>query len=96
MNEKQEYQRKMRDQFDAWKADLDALKARSDIVSAEARAEFDKRVDLLKNKMDEVGKLLSQIAAASDESWTSVKNSIDSSWGSWKRSFEEALTRLKQ
>jgi len=95
MSEKDEYSKKLQKQFEEWKKDLDDLKKRSETASAEAKAEMESRINSLKEKMDEISKILSQISAASDEAWASIRDGVDSAWTSWKKAFNEALGKLK-
>jgi chromosome segregation ATPase len=96
MNEKELYRRKRQAQLDEWKADVDKLKARASGASADAQLELNAQIKALKAKIDEGKAKLSALAAAGEDSWETLKDGVESAWGSLKSAMSEATARFKK
>ena len=49
MSDKEVYLQKMRAQLDEWKADVDKLKAKASMASADARLERNRQIEVLES-----------------------------------------------
>jgi len=95
MNEKALYQQKKQAQLDAWKADVDKLKAKASGASADTQLALNKQIEVLEGTIGEGEAKLGRIADASEEAWALIKESGESSWGLMKAAFSDAAARFK-
>lgn len=95
MTDRKLYEQKMQAQIDEWQAEIDKLKAKASGASADAQLELNKQVDELQSKVDQGKDKLSELAAASDDAWESVKDGVESAWGSLDSAFRDAAARFK-
>ena len=95
MNDRELYQQKMKAQLDGWRADLDKLKARASGATADVQLDINRHTRTLERKIDEGKSKLSELHAANEEAWESVKKGVESAWGSLKTGFSDAADRFK-
>ena len=95
MNERELYQQKLEAQIDEWQAEIDQLKAKTSGASADAQLDLNKQVDQLQSKVDQGKDKLSELAAASDDAWESVKDGVESAWGSLGSALRDAADQFK-
>ncbi|MDD2369329.1 MAG: hypothetical protein PHQ90_08510 [Sulfuricurvum sp.] len=95
MSDKALYQQKKEAQLAVWKAEIDTLKAKSSMASADVQIEMNKHITMLEKKIDE-GKLkLSNLIEATDDMYESIKNGVESSWDSLKTAFSDMASKIK-
>jgi uncharacterized protein YfiM (DUF2279 family) len=95
MTERELHRQKLQAQLDEWKAEIALLKARASGAGAGAQIEMRKHVEALDHRMQKAGTKLSELAAASDDAWDSVKKGVDSAWDSMKAALGEARSKFK-
>lgn len=96
MSDKELYRQKRQAQLDQWRAEVDKLKAKASGVSADVQLEMNQHIKGLESKIEE-GKLkLSQLVAASDEAWESMKDGVESAWETLKSAAGDAATKFKK
>ncbi len=93
--EKMEKQReRMRAQLKEWGVDLEILEHRAKKASDEARAEYEKQVSVLSDKLDEAKTQMKErrkrSVAASDE----MLHGMDNAWSELSKAFESAAAKL--
>jgi hypothetical protein len=96
MNERELYRQKYQAQLDVWKAEAAKLKARAAGAKADAQIELKKHLKELDHGMQEASGKLAELAAASEESWDSVKKSAETTWGALKAGFNAAAAKFKE
>lgn len=96
MTDKKAFQQKMKAQLDEWSADIDKLKAKASKLTADTKLKSDKQIEILKTKVDEGKKKLSQLEGASEEEWHTIKKTIDNVWNNLKDSVHEAYNKVKK
>jgi hypothetical protein len=96
MSDKELYRQKHQAQLDEWKADVAKLKARAAGAKADAQIELNKHLKELDKRMHEAGLKLSELAAASEEGWTSVKKNVETTWDALKAGVVAAKSRFKE
>lgn len=74
------YESKLDAQLAQWKADIDVLKAKAKRAEVDAMVNYDKAIDVLERKHDEVGHHLRDLKVASDDAWESVKAGTEKAW----------------
>jgi hypothetical protein len=96
MSEKKLYQQKMEAKLDEWKAEVDLLKAKASGASANAKLKLNQQVKDLEAKIGQGKAKVAELANASEESWDSIKEGIESAWGSLKSAFKDAASKFKE
>jgi uncharacterized protein YfiM (DUF2279 family) len=96
MNEKELYRQKRQAQLDEWKAEVAKLKARAAGAKADAQIEMNKHIKELDRRMHEAGAKLSELAAASEGAWDSVRKNVESTWDALKAGVSAAATKFKE
>ena len=96
MNDKELHRQKYQAQLDEWKADVAKLKARAAGAKADAQIELNKHLKELDRRMHEAGLKLSELAAASEEGWSSVKKNVETTWAALKAGVNAAQTKFKE
>lgn len=95
MSERELYQKKKRAQLDEWRADVQKFKAKVSGASADAQLDLNKRIQMLELKIEESQLSLSQLAAASENGWKSIKDGVESAWDSMKSAVSDTAAKFK-
>jgi len=95
VGEKERYQQELRTQLDAWKKDVAKLKSISSRISVDARAAMQQHIAALESRIEECELKLSEIAGASEEAWTSMREGVESSWSVLKKALGDAAQKFK-
>lgn len=96
MNEKKLFQQKRQAQLDEWKAEVSKFKAKASGASADAQLELNKQIEALESKIEEGKTRLAEIQVASEDSWESMKEGVESTWDSMKSDFSGATAKFKK
>ncbi|MGB5268578.1 MAG: hypothetical protein WBN30_18450 [Polyangiales bacterium] len=96
MKDRELYQQKMQAQLDQWKAEVDKLKAKSSGSSADAQLDINRQIRALERKIEEGKGKLSEIAAAGEDAWESIKDGVESAWDALKSGVTDAAAKLKR
>ena len=95
MGEREQYQRELQAQLDAWKKDVAKLKSISSRVSADARATMRQHIAALESRIEECEAKLSEISGASEEAWAGLRDGVESSWSVLKKALGDAAQKFK-
>jgi chromosome segregation ATPase len=95
MNSRELYQQKKEAQLNEWKADIDKLKAKTAMASANAQIEMNKEIDLLEKKIDEGKIKLSDLIKSADDIYESLVEGVESAWDSLKITFNDVASKFK-
>jgi len=93
MSDKALYQQKKEAQLAVWKAEIDKLKAKSSMASADAQIAMNKQIEKLESKIDEGKTKLSDLIQATDDMYESMKAGVESSWDSVKTAFSDVTSK---
>ncbi|MGA6926556.1 MAG: hypothetical protein WBY88_12785 [Desulfosarcina sp.] len=97
MSEKRDaYVKKLKAQLDVWNADIDKLDARAARAEAEARIEYQERMDDLRAKRDDARDKLSAMQQAGEGAWEDLKEGLENSWEILKISFNRATSEFEK
>ena len=77
MSEKKAYQEKVEATLNQLDARIDLLKAQAKEASAEAKIEYNKRLEDLREQQSEVRARLQEMSEAGEEAWEEFKDGID-------------------
>lgn len=93
MSDKALYQQKKEAQLAVWEAEIDKLKAKSSMASADAQIAMNKQIEKLESKIDEGKTKLSDLIQATDDMYESMKAGVESSWDSVKTAFSDVTSK---
>ncbi len=85
---------RMNAQLKQWDADLDALGARSELASHEARAASLERIKDLRASRDAAQKALQQMRAAGEAAGAQMKAGVEAAWTSLQKGLQKANASL--
>ncbi|MDD1650114.1 MAG: hypothetical protein LUO80_06935 [Methylococcaceae bacterium] len=95
MSTKDEYIAKFKTQLTEWEGDLKVLQAKADSLTAEAKAELDEQVILLKSQWEKGQAKLAEIADAADDHWDDLKDEAEEQWTALTDSVKGSVEKLK-
>ena len=96
MSKKDEYFAMMESQIRKWDAEVDKLKARSDLMSAEARIKYAEQLKAMRANRDAANKKLQEMRTASEAAWQHMQAGMDAAWTSMKNALEKASSQFKK
>jgi predicted nucleic acid-binding Zn-ribbon protein len=77
MDKKKEYREKLEAQFKEWKAKIETLEARGAKLTSEAKTEFMKEIEELRQKKGVVKEKWNELQKVSGDSWDTMKEGVD-------------------
>ena len=80
MDDKSAYRQKLEARLDQWRAEIDSLQAKAVEASANARMEYEKQVDDLRDKQKDAQAKLKELDETSGEAWKDLKGGIEKAW----------------
>lgn len=95
MENKEAYIQKLHAKIDEWNADIDKLKAKADQVEADSKIEYQKQMQALKSKRDEIEKKVSEISRSGENAWEDLKAGVDLAWEAMSEAIKSATSRFK-
>ena len=93
--QKENYQQKIENQLNEWRADIDRLKEKAKYATAETKLKYQDNIDRLELRMDEGKSRLRELRESSGEAWEAVKVGADSIWDTMKATFAEVKEKLR-
>ena len=95
MKDKEAYIRKLHAKIDEWNADIDKLTAKASQVEAESRIEYQKQIEAIKSKRDDIEKKAAEISHSGGEAIGDLKAGIDLAWEAMNEAIKSAASRFK-
>lgn len=95
MSKRDEYVDTLKAQLDQWNADIAKWEARSHEVQAEARAEYDKRMEALRQQREQAMYQLRLLQAAAGDAWTDLMRGTDEAWARMREAVEKASSHFR-
>lgn len=95
MKDKDAYVQELHTKIDEWNADIDKLKAKADQVEADSRIEYQKQVQALKSKRDDIEKKVSEISRSGEDAWEDLKAGADLAWEAMSEAIKSSTSRFK-
>jgi meso-butanediol dehydrogenase/(S,S)-butanediol dehydrogenase/diacetyl reductase len=90
------YMEKLKAPLDKWNADIDKLAAKAAQEKKKAKVEYQKQLDDLLAKRDDVRDKLSAMQQAGEGAWEDLKEGLDNSWEILKMSFDKAKSEFEK
>ncbi|GGB43018.1 hypothetical protein GCM10011316_13710 [Roseibium aquae] len=95
MLDRDQYIEKAKAKLDEWNAEIARMQAKADAAEADAKAEYQKQLDEMREKRDEAEARLTELRNASDSAWTDMKAGFDTAWQNVSNAFENAMSRFR-
>ena len=96
MKNKEAYRQKLEAQMREWSAKIDVLKAKADQAEADAKIEYQNRIEDLRQKKEALQAKLSELQNASDAAWKDIKAGTERAAADLKDALQSALSKFKQ
>lgn len=94
MSLKDKYLNKLKNQLDAWSADIDALEVRAREADAELHVLYEAQISMLKTKRDEAQVKLALLRSSAGDAWQELKKGSDEAWESIRHAIVEARRKF--
>ena len=95
MGMKEDYQALMEKQLNQWKAQTEQLKAGAGQMEAQAKAQYEKNLELLHSKQEKAWENFYKLKNASEGGWEKFKSDMDKASGELKDAAERMTTQFK-
>jgi hypothetical protein len=96
MGMREEYQSVMEKQLNEWKAQTERFKAGAGKMEAQAKAQYEKQLDLLHAKQEEAWANFHKMKSASESAWNQFKANMDKVGGEIKDATERLNHQFKK
>lgn len=95
MTDKEEFERQMKAQLDAWSAEMAKFKAQADKASADMRLEYYRQIDKLQEQQAAVAKKLKEMQDASESAWGDIRAGAEKAWDDMLDAWKTAHDRFR-
>jgi len=95
MQDRKAYIDKMAAQLKEWDDKIQELQVKAEKAKTDAKTEYQKEIQQLRQKRDEAQNKLNQLQQASDEAWQELRAGAEKSWNDLKRAFENARSKFE-
>lgn len=89
------YEEKVDAQLRGMEAQLALMKAKADNLKADAKIDYYKTIDALKDKHAEASAKLHELKSASDNAWEEIKKGAEKAWDEVKSTFHNSASKFK-
>ncbi len=96
MSKRDEYVEKLKAQLDTWNAEIDKLEAKARESTADLKSAAKTSVAAFRRQCDQARQKLTQIQAASENSWKELKQGAEEAWARLKEAFVKARSEIKK
>ena len=90
MSKRDEYVEKMKLQLDRWNADITQWEAKALVAQSEARAEYDKRLEALRQEREKAMYQMKLLQSAAGEAWVEMVRGTDEAWARMREAIDKA------
>jgi hypothetical protein len=81
--DKRESKARIEAQMDEWKLNLDAMKAKADAATGDAKVAYAEQIALLQKQYDEVKVKAATVADIADDKWEATAKDLENTWDDW-------------
>ena len=78
-----------------WGVDLETFKARAGKAGGEVRAEYEKQIKLLNEKLEHARKKLDELEKSGSSASDELKKGIEKAWAELKKAFDNVADKFK-
>jgi hypothetical protein len=96
MGIREDYQALMEKQLNEWKAQTERFKAGAEQIEAQAKAQYEKNLEVLRAKQVEAWENFYKLKGANESAWGQFKAHMDKAGGDVKAAVEQMTRIFKQ
>lgn len=96
MKSKEEYIDALSGQLKEWAGKVDELKVQASLAKADAKEEYEKKINELKAKQDAAATKLDELKNATGGAWEDLKSGAEGAWSELRQSVESAVKKFKE
>jgi uncharacterized coiled-coil protein SlyX len=93
---KEAYEQQIKAQLREWNAQIDLLRARAEKAEADARVDYQQRIQELELKQAAAQERLEKLQGASAEAWNDLRAGMDRAVNELQAALKDATDRLRQ
>ena len=94
MTTRDEYVEKLKAQLDQWNAQISAWEVKARESQAEAKLEYEKQLERLRNRREQAVYQMKLVQNASLEAWQDLARGADSAWQAMHEAFTKARSHF--
>jgi hypothetical protein len=95
MSNRDEYVEKMKAQLDQWNADIAKWETKAQAAQVEARAEYDKRLEAVRQQREQAMYQMKLLQGAAGEAWVEMMRGTDEAWARMREAFDKASAHFR-
>jgi chromosome segregation ATPase len=80
--------------LDEWNAEIDKIESNALQAQAEAKAQYDKQLESLREMRDDAQRKYSEMQNATAEAWDVMLQGTEKAWQAWASAFEDARSKF--
>jgi hypothetical protein len=88
MSNLENYKQKFEAQFEAWKADLEKLKAKAKNAEADQKIKYANEIKVMENRLHKAEKELKKLSGAGEDAWKTFKRDFELAWNNLSEEHE--------
>lgn len=92
---KEAYKEKFKAQLHVWQAEIDKMKAKAEKAEADAKIEYQKQLDKLRDMQDEAWEDFEKLRNAGERAWDEIKVETEKNWLKMNNTIKEAIDKIK-
>lgn len=94
MTSRDEHLESFKVKLDEWNAEIDKLESNARQAQAEAKAQYDKQLESLREMRDDAQRKYSEMQNATAEAWDVMLQGTEKAWQAWASAFEDARSKF--
>jgi hypothetical protein len=95
MSKRDDYVDTLKAQLDQWNADIAKWEAKSHEAQAEARTEYDKRLEALRQQREQAMYQMRLLQAAAGDAWMDLMKGTDEAWARMREAIDKASSHFR-
>jgi hypothetical protein len=96
MSNRDEYVEKLKAQVDAWNVEVTKWEAKTKQAHADARVEYEKRLEEFRRQRDQALEQMRRVQAATGDAWLDLVRGADDAWAKMREAFEKARSHFSK
>jgi hypothetical protein len=94
--DKDSYVKKTERDLKEWSAKVETLQKKAETAGQQSRAEFDRDVAIIRQKIDTAQSKLTEIEQSNQSTWKSLRKGADEAIGDVKKAYKNATSSIKK
>lgn len=94
MDSQDAYIKRLHAQLDEWNNEIERLRIKADKASADAQIEYQKQLEELRKRQDEMQAHYEKLNRAGNDAWSDMKQGADKAWNEFDAAFKRAMQRF--